>query len=449
MSDVERLYPITYIQGEAFIVHMAKRDLLVFKQRNKLYVADFRDWVMAQESNTFITTEQRESEFSKSEVDGAKRAEAFIKAAGYPSERTAIDLIRDGNIKNTKVDVADIKNYFKIDGTPVEAIRGKTTKSKAVNKRDDFDEGLHEQRSIQQMTADIMHAGGYKFVITVSKPLMLLLSNATASLGRPALGECLQQHLDVLRIFGFDSRVIKVDPLKALAALRGSMPGIEIDVSGAGDHLPEVDVKIRRIKEMARSVIQGLDWPMPRLLVPDLISYCVSRLNARRSYSDQGNVCPRVKLTGRKIDFDKEFTITFGDYVETRNPQAVSNRIEDSRTEPCLALYPTSNRNGSWKCFNLMTTMRVTRTVFKKMKYTPPIIVEVMRKYSSGKAITEEDFAADVTPVEEDNYEPIVHMHIPDETILDQFIEDDEDDFTDTGVDEEFAGDSELRSLPL
>jgi len=318
MSDVEKLYPVTYLQGQAFIVHMNDRDI-TFRQRNKLYVADFPPWT-AQESHSYITTEQLEAWYTKQELDGAKRAEEFINAAGFPSEKAAIDLVRDGNIKGLKVDVTDIKNYFKIYGVPVEAIRGKTTKEKSVNKSDDFDEGIREQRTMQIMTADIMHAGEHKFVVSVSKPLMLLLSNPTTSLSRTALGTCLQQHLDVLRIFGYDVKVIKVDPLKALAGLRGSIPGIEIDVSGAGDHLPDVDIKIRRIKEMARSVIQSLDWPLPRLLVPDLISFCVSRLNARRSYADLGNVCPRVKLTGRKKDFAKEFTITFGDYVETRDP---------------------------------------------------------------------------------------------------------------------------------
>ena len=391
----------------------------------------------AQESNTHITTEQLEAGHSKQELNGAKRAEEFIKAAGFPSEKAAIDMVRDGNIKGLKVDVTDIKNYFKIYGVPVEAIRGKTTHEKAVNKRDDYDEGIREQRTMQIMTADVMYAGGHKFVVSVSKPLMLLMSNPTSSLRRRALGTCIQQHLDVLRVFGYDAKVIKVDPLKALAGLCGSIPGVEIDVSGAGDHLPDVDIRIRRIKEMARSVIQSLDWPLPQLLVPDLISFCVSRLNARRSYADLGNVCPRVKLTGRNIDFAKEFTITFGDYVETRDPQAVPNRIEDARTEPCVALFPSSNRNGSWKCFNLMTKVRVTRTVLKKMTYTPPIIIEVMRKYASAKPFTEKDFAAGAFPDEEVHDMPIMQTHIPNEEILDQFVE------GDTGVDEddEYAGD--------
>ena len=38
-------------------------------------------------------------------------------------------------------------------------------------------------------------------------------------------------------MFGFDATIIRVDPLKALAGLRGRFPGVEIDISGADDHL--------------------------------------------------------------------------------------------------------------------------------------------------------------------------------------------------------------------
>ena len=44
--------------------------------------------------------------------------------------------------------------------------------------------------------------------------------------------------------------------------------------------------------------------------------------------------------------------------------------------------------------------------------------------------------------------EPEVQMHTPDESIIDQFIEDDEDDPTDTRVDEKFAGDIEVLGAP-
>jgi hypothetical protein len=40
-------------------------------------------------------------------------------------------------------------------------------------------------------------------------------------------------------------------------------PGTEIDVGGAGDNVAKVDIKIRRIKEMAWKVKAGLPWELP------------------------------------------------------------------------------------------------------------------------------------------------------------------------------------------
>jgi len=88
-----------------------------------------------------------------------------------------------------------------------------------------------------------------------------------------------------------------VDPAKALAALRGSFPGVEIDVTGAGDHLPKIDIRIRRVKETTRSIIAGLPWSLPKNRVKDLVKYVVSRLNTGRTTSLNDNVCPRVKFT--------------------------------------------------------------------------------------------------------------------------------------------------------
>lgn len=48
LADVEDLYQVTYTPKEGYIVHMNDRDL-VFKRRNKLYVAGFSDWIDQEE----------------------------------------------------------------------------------------------------------------------------------------------------------------------------------------------------------------------------------------------------------------------------------------------------------------------------------------------------------------------------------------------------------------
>ena len=419
-SDVEQLYEISSQRGESFTVHMPERDVIFYK-KDRIYLADFRDWIGGDDAPIcLVTTSKNEEKYTKKQVDKAKEVGEFIKNAGFPSEGEAIKLARGGNIDILPITPTDIKLYYEIYGSPVEAVRRKTTASKNVNKSDTYDPVLKEQITIQEMTADTMHAGGKKFLISVSKPLKLTLIAPVPTLGRISLGRALQDHLDVLRTFSFDVRLVRVDPLKALAGLRGSFPGVEIDISGAGDHLPEVDIKIRRVKGIARSVIASLDWNLPKALVNDLITYCVSRINVRTTSALMGQECPRVRLTGRKMDYKKEFKLAFGDYVEARDPDVTSNNITHMRTQPCIALYPTPSINGAWKLLNLTTKMKVSRAIFTKMKSTPKLVINIMNHLAGGEYVTSEQFQdanAQVNETEEADeelIEPVTETHVPD-----------------------------------
>ena len=332
-------------------VHLPDGRTIVFTRRVNMYLTDWRPYITDPYVMSLMTVEDREHLFTKQQVDSAKLAGEFIRNAGFPSEQAAINVVRSGNINNIPFEVSDIKNYFEIYGVPVPAIRGKMTLSKQSDHKDTFDIGIKEQITVQELTSDVMYAAGKKFLISLASPLQLTICLPVKTLGKKTLGSALQSHLELLRMFSFDARVVFVDPLKALLSLRGSFPGVEVQATGAGDHLSKVDIRIRRIKEMARSIISNLDWTMPKALVNELITFCVSRMNVMMSKSISGDECPRVKLTGRKIDYKKEFALTFGDYVETKNKDknAISNSITQRRSDPCIALYPTLNVQGSWR----------------------------------------------------------------------------------------------------
>ena len=108
------------------------------------------------------------------------------------------------------------------------AIRGRTTQDRHKTAREDFDFGLKEQITIQEMVVDIMHVAGVKFMVSLSSPFQIVLMVPTPSLSKLALGRALQQHIDLLRMFGFDARIVFVDPFKSLASLRGTIPGVEV-----------------------------------------------------------------------------------------------------------------------------------------------------------------------------------------------------------------------------
>ena len=277
-----------------------------------------------------------------------------------------------------------------------------------------------------------MHVAGAKFMIALCSPLQIVLVIPTPSMSMAVLGKSMQHIIDIIRMFGFNVRIAFVDPFKSLVGLRGSIPGVEVQSTGAGDHLPKLDIRIRRVKEMARAVLNGLDYKLPLSFVNQLVTFCVCRINVMTTSSLTGNWCPRVRLTGRKVDFRKEYALTFGEYVEARNPKVVSNSMAP-RTEPCLALYPTLNANGSWKLYNMKTKKLVNRSQFIKVKVTPDNIINAMNMMAQKGHVKAEDInqdGPDDTELEQGNVNepPAVVTHQVDPNVVEILQEEDDDE---------------------
>jgi hypothetical protein len=194
----------------------------------------------------------------------------------------------------------------------------------------------------------------------------------------------MQGQFSLLRSRRFNPIKVYTDPQSALLTLRNHFPGIEFDGGGAGDHNCKVDIRIRRIKELYRSQISSLKFPLPDSKVKDLVAYSVSRLNIRRTTALTNNISPRVAFTGTKVH-EKELSLAFGDYVEVLDPSAESRNAEVARTEPCIALYPLANSTGSWTFWNLKTNTYVRRSRWVPVKLNEDIIKTIMRIYNEER----------------------------------------------------------------
>ena len=131
MADVEMLYMITYEQGVSYTVHMDDLDF-VFYKRQKLYIADMRDWETFNDSQAYVTTvRDNEARFTTLEVKRAQLAYELIANAGFSSEKEALGLANDGNITGVPVTARDIRRSYEIYGKPVSHVRGRRTAHKA------------------------------------------------------------------------------------------------------------------------------------------------------------------------------------------------------------------------------------------------------------------------------------------------------------------------------
>jgi hypothetical protein len=196
MSDVEDMYPMTWTPGESIIVHMDEQDV-VFTKRNKMWVADFSDWVVEEAdlqeqciTLNLLMVEEKEQLYTKKEMKKALDAGEFLRSLGYPMLKEALATMRNGNITNIPHTADNVKRFFDIYGAQVPGIRGRTMNKKARASTME-DRGARPQLTSQEMTADVMYVAGHKSLVSVSKLLGLTLIQPVGSLSRETLGKAL------------------------------------------------------------------------------------------------------------------------------------------------------------------------------------------------------------------------------------------------------------------
>ena len=340
-SAVEDMYEISYVRGEAFVVHMDGRDL-VFRRRDRLYVAEWTG-----EGGMYATVQENELLYTKEQVRRAKEAYEFIRNCGYPSPVEAQCLLKDGNSKGIPLLMSgDIKRAYKIYGQHPEYVKGKLVK-KTVGQVP-VDMALRSVEKEQKLHTDVMSLDDAKFLVTVSDPVNLTMQTWIRNKGKTEMGMALQGQLGLLRSRAFRPVIVYADPHSTFRSMMYDFPGVEVDVGGAGDYVPKVDAEIRRIKELYRTVRSGLAWKLPRSLVPDLVAYVVARLNIHRTSALTEAVAPKVAFTGIPVHYHKDVHLAFGDYVEAYEGTTNTSRPHSSA---CIALYPANNAAGSWQTF--------------------------------------------------------------------------------------------------
>lgn len=59
-----------------------------------------------------MNAEEREHLYTRKEVRKALEVKEFLRKAGYPSEKEAVHLARDGNIVGMRESVDDVRRFF-------------------------------------------------------------------------------------------------------------------------------------------------------------------------------------------------------------------------------------------------------------------------------------------------------------------------------------------------
>ncbi len=357
-AEVEDLFEIEYREREGFVMQLPNGKEIIFERKNKMFVAD-----IVSVGSVLTTIAEKKIQYSTADVKKVEMAYELLKNAGYPLAAELINLVGDGNVMDRPaLTRGDIIRAYEIFGQPPEYVRGKLTKKKVS--RVNFDAALCSQDP-QTLWADVMHIDQKLIFVSVAEPMQLVMLNHIKGEDAESLGEALQDQLGLLREGSFEPTLVYVDPASGLMSLRTQFPGIVIDPCGAGDFVSKIDISIRQLKEMYRTVKAGIPWTLPKSRVKDLMMYCVSRMNLRRTSALDGTVCPKVLFTGLNPNYRKELSLAFGDYVEVHTGTDNTSR---ERSVPCIALYPIGNAMGTWQFWNLRTKRYMRHSTWVRMR---------------------------------------------------------------------------------
>ena len=163
------------------------------------------------------------------------------------------------------------------------------------------------------MTADNFFVNKIPFFLTLSRAICFAavnhLANRTVSQIYKAFKEIYQYYLNL----GFRITTVHADgefaPLKTLIE---SLPGGPfVNLASANEHVPEIERRIRVVKERCRSTRHSLPFSrIPKLLTIHIVLNAVKLLNffpTKGGVSD--TISPKTIMSGETLDYKKHLSL--------------------------------------------------------------------------------------------------------------------------------------------
>lgn len=371
-------YDIEWSQADQTFTVQLPDKTMDFIRKGNLYVCD----MSTTKSKAFVTTvSDNESKFTVREVQAAKRAAELKSRLGYASDKDMMWLLENGKIMNAPVDKADVVRRNTIYGPSLPNQKGAATEKTPRKGQFEITTLYREVQVGQVLSVDVMFVNKVPYLISVSKPLSFTMVDCLKH-GRKSeqLMGALQRHIAIYRQHHFEVKGIITDRESAMFQTipRLQMQGIQVNVSGSGQHAPVVENKIRRVKERVRAHVTTSPYKMYSLILMWLVYFCVTRINMMPCRTRVNEVSPFEAMTGRKLDFKRDLRVSFGEYAQSVIPDVEpKNDVTKQRTAACITLCPTGNLQGSVMMLHLKSLRVVARDHWTIMPM-PDVVVNYL-----------------------------------------------------------------------
>ena len=318
---------------------------------------------------TFVNTvEEREDEFTIRQVDEARKAIVLYRRIGRPSKQSFFKILENNLIRDCPVTSLDAKRAEYIYGLDVACLKGRTRRKKP-NRVPSVDiiplpEYVLQWHSNVTLCVDCFYINKMAFLHTISRDICFRTVEYLAEERKSFLLSGIRQVIKFYEDRGLVVQCVRGDG--QFACLKEDLRPVILQISAAGEHVPEVERSIQTVKNDCRTLFNSLPYErFPPILIKNIVEYQVRYRNLFPAQNGVSNsLSPTSIMTGMPPPSYADFPLSFGEYVQVHDHPSTTNDM-NPRTTGAIAMGP-ENRQGGWKFMTLSTGSSVLR-----YKWTP------------------------------------------------------------------------------
>ena len=329
----------------------------------------------------FVTTvTQNKKMFTRREIEAADRARDLYAKIGRPSQERFEKILSENSIINCPVTVSDAKRVLTIYGPEVAVIKGRSTKQKPsvvpIFKPISLPSYILKYHRVIQLAADFFYVQGLVFLLTKSRKIKLLTVTGVDDRTKETQIECLGAVIKLYEDRGFDVANVITD--KEFEHIRNDLSPINLETVATDDHVGDIEVAIRHVKEDIRCTVQSLPYNRyTKLMIRELVSDVVRKRNmfpAVDGVSDK--LSPLTIVNGDAPPDYNKMKLEFGSYVQAFEENEITNNT-NTRAIGAIALSTTPNNSGEYRFMCLNTGRPISRRKYKVLPITNLVIKRI------------------------------------------------------------------------
>jgi hypothetical protein len=276
-------------------------------------------------------------------------------------------VIQSNQIKDCPMTVQYIDVARKIWGKNIAALKGKTTWSKSIPVARDYIKVPMELMKLHKevfLTTYIFFVKKIPFFLTLSRKICFIAVNHLADHTVPHIFKAFKETYQYYLQRGFHIKTVHADgefaPLKPL--IESMQGGPMVNLASAKEHVPEIERRIRAVKERCRATRHSIPFEtIPKLMTIHIVLNVVKLLNFFRTKGGVSDtLSPKTIMSVETLYFNTHLSLQIGQYCQVHEEDTPRNS-QVARTKGAISLGPSGNLQGGFKFMALNSGKKIVR----------------------------------------------------------------------------------------